>query len=136
MDHSHAGRTRAGQLSAASFAAIGTSAVIDVGTAFALSISDARFQRPWAKLFSSDMHGMSFDALAKSLVGYEGPTLIAVQDDEGNRFGGVTSETWRENGVFYGSSQSALLSLGPSFAVRRSRGDGSAPGTGHFQVRT
>jgi len=76
---------------------------------------------------------MSFDAMAKSLIGYEGPTVVVVQDADGNVFGALVSETWRECGVFYGQPNSVLFSIKPSFSLRRCRTDGTSAGTDHFQ---
>jgi hypothetical protein len=110
------------------------SEVATLASAFALACSDARCQNTaWQPLYSSQRDGLAFDALAKGLVGYEGPTVLLVRDQEGLSFGALTGVTWREEGQFYGDAGSQLLALWPDFALRRARTDGSAPGTGNFQ---
>jgi hypothetical protein len=110
------------------------SEVATLVSAFALACSDARcLDTAWQPLYSSQRDGLAFDALAKGLVGYEGPTVLLVRDHEGLSFGALTGTTWREEGQFYGDAGSQLLALWPDFGLRRARTDGSAPGTGNFQ---
>lgn len=101
--------------------------------AFALACGDSRASSRWDLLFSSNKQGMSFDMLAKALLGYPGPTLVVIQDAEGSVFGGLVSETWQELPQFYGKSSSVLTSLRPTFRTICARTDGSSPGTNHFQ---
>ncbi|GBG24970.1 TLD domain-containing protein 1 [Hondaea fermentalgiana] len=127
------GSATAGKISAGTQAAVAKSEVMSPADVFALSCADSRAASSWDLLFSSNQHGMSFDMLFNSILGYAGPTLIAIMDAEGNVFGGLVSETWSEAAQFYGNTSSTLVSLRPKFQTLSARTDGSSPGTNHFQ---
>lgn len=55
-------------------------------------------------LFSSSHHGESFSMFCKQLVAAQGPTLIVVQDTDGNVFGGFAAEKWQYGPKFKGDS--------------------------------
>ena len=54
-------------------------------------------------LFSSSHHGESFSMFCKQLVAAQGPTLIVVQDTDGNVFGGFAAEKWQYGPKFKGT---------------------------------
>lgn len=58
-------------------------------------------QVEWELLFSSVVHGHSFNALLMKVLD-AGPTLVLVKDKHGHLFGGFASENWHKNGQFYG----------------------------------
>ncbi len=112
---------------------ISSSEIISMTEVFALSCCDARCQGPWDMLFSSNQNGMSFDSLAHTLIGYAGPTLLVVLDSEGNVFGGLSSEPWRESGQFFGRSDSIMFSLQPHFAAIRARSENFSSDAENYQ---
>ena len=73
----------------------------------------------WNRLFASFEDGLSFQTLCTGLEGYEGPTLVVIEDTNGCRFGALASAKWREDNAFYSGSSGALFSLYPVFYVYR-----------------
>ncbi|KAF2359315.1 TLDc domain [Trinorchestia longiramus] len=75
----------------------------------------------WRLLFSNHMHGDSFSLLMKQIVG-AGPSLVVVEDEDGNKFGGFASASWEVRPQFHGTAESFLFSLQPYAGVYRSTG--------------
>lgn len=99
---------------------------------YALSRSKQCLRNEWQSLFSSSVQGLSFELLAKSLIGYEGPTMIVIKDTCGNVFGAFTTTTWKEDTRFYGDSNSTLFAIWPRFLALPARVS-SAEDAQHFQ---
>lgn len=78
----------------------------------------------WTALYSSNRDGLSLSTIASSVIGYQGPTLLAVRDDEGFIVGALSTSTFEETSSFVASS-GALVALSPTFAVLRVRGGGT-----------
>uniref|UniRef100_A0A6A7FTC5 MTOR-associated protein MEAK7 n=2 Tax=Hirondellea gigas TaxID=1518452 RepID=A0A6A7FTC5_9CRUS len=51
-----------------------------------------------------------------------GPTIVVVEDEDGNKFGGFASGAWEVRPQFHGTGESFLLSLRPESGVYRSTG--------------
>ena len=86
---------------------------------FALSMA---FEEEWANgtlLFSTDLHGLSFEAMAAKITGYAGPTMIVVESPGGSIFAGYTTYQWKQEGAFYGEGDSCLISFLPTFHCYR-----------------
>eukprot|EP00798_Chlamydomonas_sp_ICE-L_P021003 gene21003-27862_t len=56
----------------------------------------------WRNVFTSQRHGKSFSTLMGKLASMPGPTLVLVQDKEGQCFGGFAPEPWEKNSHFFG----------------------------------
>ena len=54
---------------------------------FGLSIHSAMLQGDWNRLYASSIDGLHFQQLAHALVGYDGPTVLLLQDEAGAVFG-------------------------------------------------
>ncbi|KAK3856225.1 hypothetical protein Pcinc_037435 [Petrolisthes cinctipes] len=70
----------------------------------------------WRLLFSSTTHGSSFSILLKQIVG-KGPTLVVVEDQSGNKFGGFASVSWQVRPQFQGTAECFLFSLEPRAGI-------------------
>jgi len=81
----------------------------------------------WNRLFASFTDGLSFQAICTAVEGYEGPTMIVIQDSFGCRFGALATARWREETAFFTSSSGALFSVDPVFRVYRRRPVTSKP---------
>ena len=96
---------------------------------FGLSIHSAMLQGDWNRLYASSIDGLHFQQLAHALVGYDGPTVLLLQDEAGAVFGAFCSEVWRSarDGFRGGSGDNFLFRVMPSFEVYRSKvnSDGS-----------
>ncbi|XP_018009861.1 MTOR-associated protein MEAK7 [Hyalella azteca] len=75
----------------------------------------------WRLLFCNHTHGDSFSILMKQIVG-KGPTLVVVEDEEGNKFGGFASASWEVRPQFHGTAESFLFSINPYAGIYRSTG--------------
>jgi len=70
------------------------------------------------------MDGRSFNRLEWSLLGYSGPTLLAVKTTSGETIGAFATAPWKDHKDFYGTADSFLVQLVPKLEVRRPAGRG------------
>lgn len=78
-------------------------------------------QSEWRFLFSTTSHGWSFSIFMKQIVG-RGPTLLVVEDQSGNKFGGFASVSWEVRPQFHGTPECFLFALEPQAGIFRSTG--------------
>ncbi|XP_045125360.1 MTOR-associated protein MEAK7-like [Portunus trituberculatus] len=78
-------------------------------------------QTEWRFLFSTTTHGWSFSIFMKQIVG-KGPTLLIVEDQSGNKFGGFASVSWGVKPQFQGTPECFLFALEPQIGVFHSTG--------------
>lgn len=72
----------------------------------------------WRLIFSTSSDGFSLSSLyRKCSSSTTGPTLICIQDTEGNIFGALISSPIRLSEQFYGTGESFLFRLLPKFDV-------------------
>lgn len=72
----------------------------------------AKLRLKWRFLFSSQMHGESFSTLLGRIV-EQGPTVLVIEDNNGNIFGGFASEEWKISPNFAGDDTAFLFTLKP-----------------------
>ena len=53
--------------------------------------------KPCVLLYSTQEQGFSFDLLCTKIIGYEGPILFRIQDDQNNVFGFVSDDVWENS---------------------------------------
>lgn len=78
-------------------------------------------QCEWRFLFSTTTHGWSFSIFMKQIVG-KGPTLIVIEDQSGNKFGGYASVSWEVRPQFHGTPDCFLFALEPQAGIFRTTG--------------
>ena len=78
---------------------------------------------PWSLVFSTSRDGFSLKNIYRKMERCEGPTLLVIEDTEGNRFGGLASDPFAVRESFFGTGESFLFSLG-----RRRDGEDNAGG--------
>ncbi|KAG0717392.1 TLD domain-containing protein 1 [Chionoecetes opilio] len=78
-------------------------------------------QSEWRFIFSTATHGWSFSIFMKQIVG-KGPTLLVVEDQSGNKFGGFASVSWEVKPQFQGTPECFLFTLAPQTGVFHSTG--------------
>ncbi|KAG7173184.1 MTOR-associated protein MEAK7-like [Homarus americanus] len=78
-------------------------------------------QSEWRFLFSTTTHGWSFSIFMKQIVA-KGPTLIVVEDQSRNKFGGFASVSWEVRPQFQGTPECFLFALEPQAGIFRSTG--------------
>lgn len=66
---------------------------------FGLSCTSKNFHGKWHQLYNSDNDGLSFNRILNSLLGYHGPTIMILQNPNGDVFGAYTTIPWKENQV-------------------------------------
>lgn len=70
----------------------------------------------WKMIFSTAMHGTSLLTFYKQLDS-KSPTILVIRDTDGHIFGGFASEPWHVSKTFFGTGESFLFSVVPTFAV-------------------
>ena len=70
-------------------------------------------------LYSTEQHGCSLRTCYRQLEGRHGPNLVLVLDDGGRLFGAFASEALRCERHYFGTGETFLFSLAPSFAAYR-----------------
>lgn len=70
----------------------------------------------WRLLFSSRIHGLSFNTFLGRL-GEAAPTLLLLRDGDGCLFGGVAHAPWRRSGSFFGDYANKLVSFLPAACI-------------------
>jgi hypothetical protein len=63
----------------------------------------------WRRLFSSDVDGCSFATFQKSLLGYQGSTLILTQTTKGDVFGFYTACPWKTGNTWFGQEDGSFI---------------------------
>ena len=72
----------------------------------------------WQCLYSDQKDGTNFNTFCDSLIGYDGPTLVVVQDTAGHVFGMLTRDAWEFGHDFYGRGAGCcLFQLAPDFQI-------------------
>jgi putative component of membrane protein insertase Oxa1/YidC/SpoIIIJ protein YidD len=92
---------------------------------FGLSLHSSALHGRWLRLYASQKDGLHFQQLAHALVGFDGPTLLLLQDEAGAAFGAFCSGGWKvaKDGFRGGGAGNFLFRAMPSFAVYRSKGN-------------
>ena len=108
------------------------SSVRFLAAAFSESISCPK----WNRHFANFEDGHSFQALCTALEGYDGPTLIVLEDSQGCRFGALASSRWREEIAFFSGPSGALFSLSPTFYAFRRKASLPISGGGANNAKT
>ncbi|KAJ3671375.1 hypothetical protein LUZ60_007454 [Juncus effusus] len=67
----------------------------------------------WELLYSSSIHGASFNTFLGNISNCEGPTVLVIKDTDGYIFGGFASQKWEKYSDFYGDMKSFLFQLYP-----------------------
>jgi TLD len=83
----------------------------------------------WDCLYDSNQHGFSFHALAHSLLGYSGPTVILMHTRSNHILGLYTKVPWKTTNNWYsgdGHEESFLFRLHPYWNVYRMTEGGSS----------
>ena len=70
----------------------------------------------WRPLFNTDTHGESFSKLAGAIT-KQGPTLVIVSDEAGNKFGGFATDPWAMSPKFCGKPETFLFHLSPKMNI-------------------
>jgi len=70
----------------------------------------------WRPLFNTDTHGESFSKLAGAIT-KQGPTLVLVSDEAGNKFGGFATDPWAMSPKFCGKPETFLFHLSPKMNI-------------------
>lgn len=78
-------------------------------------------QSEWRFIFSTVTHGWSFSIFMKQVV-KKGPTLLIVEDQSGNKFGGFASVSWEVRPQFQGTPECFLFALEPQTGIFHSTG--------------
>ncbi|XP_066965355.1 MTOR-associated protein MEAK7-like [Macrobrachium rosenbergii] len=78
-------------------------------------------QSEWRFIFSTTTHGWSFSIFMKQIVG-KGPTIIVIEDQSGNKFGGYASVSWEVRPQFHGTQDCFLFCLQPQAGIFHSTG--------------
>ncbi|XP_026466572.1 uncharacterized protein LOC113370117 isoform X2 [Ctenocephalides felis] len=73
-------------------------------------------QREWRFLFSSRVHGNSFNTLLGRIL-EQGPTVLIVEDEDGHIFGGFATDSWVVGPRFFGKNTSFLFTLAPQMRI-------------------
>ncbi|XP_077982392.1 MTOR-associated protein MEAK7-like [Glandiceps talaboti] len=89
---------------------------------FLNSILPKRLKSEWRLLFSSRLHGESFNTMAQNIV-HQGPSIVLVKDRDGHIFGGFATDAWEAQAHFYGTARDFLFSLNPIMEVYEATGD-------------
>ena len=76
------------------------------------------------QLYDSRSEGLGFNRLVNSVIGYAGPTIIVIRDQEGHIFGAYTAEEWRRSKEYYGTEDCFLFTLSPHVSILRPRQGG------------
>lgn len=92
---------------------------------FSLGCMDTHLNGKWHRLYSSESDGRSFNRLEWSLLGYEGPSLMLIQSEQGSIFGGFAADPWKESPEFHGSTDCFLFQIEPTLEVFRAQGKGT-----------
>lgn len=74
------------------------------------------YKDAWRPVFSIRRDGESFSKFAASIMN-RGATIIIIKDNEGNVYGGFSSESWKLGPNFFGKSDSFLFHLQPCFNI-------------------
>lgn len=80
---------------------------------------------PWKLAFSTTKDGFCLKSLYRKMSYYpaDTPVLLIIQDTKGRVFGALASNTLRPSQYFYGTSQSFLFQMSPTFKVYKWDGD-------------
>jgi hypothetical protein len=63
----------------------------------------------WKRLFSGEFDGCSFATFQKSLLGYQGSTLILTQTTKGDVFGFYTACPWKTGNAWFGQEDESFI---------------------------
>lgn len=88
-------------------------------TVWALCQKDSRYGICRAsRLYASWKDGRNFLIMINNIINYPGPTLLICENENGDVFGGVNFEMWKEHGDdFFGTQQNVILSLKPQLNI-------------------
>ncbi|CAI5980210.1 unnamed protein product [Closterium sp. NIES-64] len=78
--------------------------------------------REWCLLYSSKLHGLSFNSFLGKVSSLPHPTVLVVRDSSGAIFGAFASKPWERGSAFYGDMRSILFSFLPTAAVFKAAG--------------
>lgn len=81
----------------------------------------ANYCEDWQLLFSSKLHGMSYNTFTGKITS-KGVTLLLVRDDGGSVFGGLATVPWAKSGDFFGDYSSFIFRVHPTFEIYKSSG--------------
>ncbi|CAI7830157.1 unnamed protein product, partial [Closterium sp. NIES-54] len=76
----------------------------------------------WCLLYSSKLHGLSFNSFLGKVSSVPHPTVLVVRDSAGAVFGAFASKPWERGSAFFGDMRSFLFSFLPAAAVFRAAG--------------
>jgi len=97
---------------------------------FVVSLQSPSLNGGWRRLYTSSIDGLSFNRLARAVCGYQGPTVLLLQDGKGCIFGIYSSSGWKAaNQHSGGDSSNFLFRLTPSFKVLSPKSGSD----GHYQ---
>ena len=77
----------------------------------------AALRHRWRLLFSTQIHGESFQAFVHQIIN-QGPTVLVVQDCDGHIFGGFASKSWAIRSHFDGKSGDQFSNPVPHSGLR------------------
>ncbi|CAI5511198.1 unnamed protein product, partial [Closterium sp. Naga37s-1] len=78
--------------------------------------------REWCLLYSSKLHGLSFNSFLGKVSSVPHPTVLVVRDSAGAIFGAFASKPWERGSAFFGDMRSFLFSFLPAAAVFKAAG--------------
>ncbi|GJP60982.1 hypothetical protein CLOP_g18193 [Closterium sp. NIES-67] len=78
--------------------------------------------REWCLLYSSKLHGLSFNSFLGKVSSVPHPTILVIRDSAGAVFGAFASKPWERSSAFYGDMRSFLFSFLPKAAVCKAAG--------------
>lgn len=84
-----------------------------------LSTVTTLLQVPLSRLYTSAQDGLSFNRLSYHILGYYGPTLTIIRDDQGAVFGMFCDTEWKESSRYYGGNSCFLFRLVPEINIYR-----------------
>ncbi|CAI5463967.1 unnamed protein product [Closterium sp. Yama58-4] len=76
----------------------------------------------WCLLYSSKLHGLSFNSFLGKVSSVPHPTVLVVRDSAGAIFGAFASKPWERGSAFFGDMRSLLFSFLPTAAVFKAAG--------------
>jgi len=77
----------------------------------------------WRQVFNTSSHGFSLSSLYRKFQEESSPSLIVIEDTQGNVFGALVSCPIRQCGNFYGTGESFLFTCRPSWHLYSWAGD-------------
>jgi hypothetical protein len=73
----------------------------------------------WTLLYNSSIHGKSANRFVHHTMLYKGPTLVIIEDSNGQRFGCHVDQEWHERNHPWGGPDCGLFFLSPEFTIVR-----------------